>query len=50
MGSKLEELLKLCEALIESADNTGCTDDLTVVSADALNLLENWIVNQYGEE
>lgn len=30
------ELRGVIEALIESADNTGCTEDLTVVSANAL--------------
>lgn len=33
------ELTGVIEALIESADDTGCTEDLTVVSAHALDAL-----------
>jgi hypothetical protein len=43
------ELIRLCGVLESSADNTGCTDDLTVVSKEALDMVTDWIVNRLGE-
>ncbi len=39
----IEQLLALCAAVIRSADNEGCTGDLTVVSKRALDKLEAYI-------
>lgn len=44
------ELIRLAETLIASADNAGCSEDLTVVSQEALNQLHDWIVNRFGED
>ena len=41
----LEELAKLAEAVIQSADCVGCSEDLTVVSREAVNMMEDFIVN-----
>ncbi len=43
-----DRLLDLCEDVITSADSTGCTEDLTVVSKEKLELLEDFIVNYCG--
>ena len=50
MQSKLERLLELAEAVIASADNEGCTGDLTVISKEALDTMEDFIVNHCGKE
>jgi hypothetical protein len=38
-----DEFVRLVEAVIESADDTGCSDDLTVVSKPALGAVTNWL-------
>jgi hypothetical protein len=47
---KLLNLSHLCENLIHTADNTGCTPDLTVVSKESLGQIEDFIVNRCGVE
>jgi hypothetical protein len=42
----MKELLEVIDKLAESADNTGCSEDLTVVSAGALAEL-NELVRQH---
>jgi len=49
MNKNYQELINLAEKVIQSSDSTGCTEDLTVVSKEALNQLEDWIVNHCGE-
>ena len=39
----LNTLIRLAQDVIDSADNTGCTDDLTVVSQDAITALEDFL-------
>lgn len=36
---KLRDLLNACNEVVDSADNTGCTEDLTVISRQALEIL-----------
>ena len=43
--SKLERLIELAETVINSADDTGCDGDLTVVSKESVDQLHDFIVN-----
>jgi hypothetical protein len=38
-----ERLLALIDDVLDSADNEGCTPDLTVIDADALNRLRVFV-------
>lgn len=44
----VEELLRLADTLITSA--TSQTDDYSTVSKEALELMEDWIVNRFGDD
>jgi len=53
----ITELLKLAEAVVKSRckpnnylGDAPPSDNLVYVDADALQLLEDWIVNKFGEE
>lgn len=37
---KLRDVLDAANAVVDSADNTGCTEDLTVASQEAMERLE----------
>jgi len=50
MKAKFLRVIELYESLQQSADNTGCTGDLIVVSTEALNTLTDFIVNHCGED
>jgi hypothetical protein len=49
MRDKFLRVIELVQALEQSADNTGCTYDLTIVSSEALNTLVDFIVNHCDE-
>jgi len=36
----MKELLEAIKEVLDSADNTGCSDDLTVVSQSAIDALD----------
>lgn len=41
MNNNIQKLLDAVQELLDSADSTGCTDDLTVVSQTALDKVES---------
>ena len=47
---KFRRVLELVDTLERSADQTGCSEDLIVVSAQALNSLVDFVVNFCGED
>ena len=42
-----EELYNLIQDVINSEDNTGCSDDLTVASKDAVDKLNAYMIENY---
>jgi len=50
MREKFRRVLTLIEVLESTADSTGCSEDLTVVSAEALGTLSDFVTNHCGED